>query len=468
MILLLQFMLCLTPPRPVVPAVVDDAPDPRPDVLVLLADDLGWHDVGFTGGKLGLTPEIDALAAGSTVFTEAYSDGPNCAPSRASLLTGLSTPRHRIITVLSSRRGKAENRRLEPVPNVRALDDAIVTLPERLRDAGWRTAHLGKFHVGADPREHGFTDSIAGDLRGHPRSYHAPYRNDALEDGPDGEYLTDRLADEAIAIIGDTADDRPLFMHLAFFTVHTPIQARSDLLETMQARHPERSGVAHRYGAMLMALDEAVGRVLAALEARGRPTLVVFASDNGGLARIADNGPVRGSKGMLYEGGIRIPLAVRWPGERGPETSPLPVLLRDLAPTILELGGIDPADLDLDGRSFASIASGDEPEAAPLHWHFPAYLEGGGAAGPWRTTPVGAVRDGPWKLIQFFEDDRVELYNLDEDPAERNDRSVTDPGTAERLRGGLEAWRERVGARMPTMLPSAEADEETDSPKEGT
>ena len=179
----------------------DAQADERPDVLVILADDLGWHDVGFTGGTLGLTPNIDRLAAESTIFPNAYSDGPNCAPTRASLLTGLATPRHGIITVMSSRRGKAENRRLEPVPNVRTLDRSLPTLPGLLQTAGWRTAHLGKFHVGADPTAHGFTDSIGGNTRGHPKSYHAPYRNEALEDGPEGEYLTDRLTDEAIDLI---------------------------------------------------------------------------------------------------------------------------------------------------------------------------------------------------------------------------------------------------------------------------
>jgi len=441
-IMLMPLLLLATPPA--------DG-EARPDVLVILADDLGWHDVGFTGGTLGLTPNIDRLAAESTVFSNAYSDGPNCAPTRASLLTGLATPRHGIITVMSSKRGKAENRRLEPVPNVRTLDQSLPTLPGLLQEAGWRTVHLGKFHVGADPTQHGFTDSIAGNTRGHPRSYHSPYRNEALEDGPEGEYLTDRIADEAVALLADD-DDRPVFMHLAFFAVHTPLQARADLLETMKDRHPERTGVAHRYGAMLMAMDEAIGRVLSALEKRGRPSVVVFASDNGGLARIADNGPLRGSKGMLYEGGVRVPLSVRWIGVGAPDSTDHPVILRDLAPTILDHLGVEPGSVRMDGGSFATIAEGIVPEPRPLHWHFPAYLEGGGAAGPWRTTPVSAIRDGRWKLLEFFEDGRLELYDLETDPAERVDLSDVHGDVTRRLHGDLGSWRDRVGARLPTAI----------------
>jgi arylsulfatase A-like enzyme len=208
---------------------------------------------------------------------------------------------------------------------------------------------------------------------------------------------------------------------------------------------------------MVMARDESIGRVLEAVEDRDRPCLVVFASDNGGLARIADNGPYRGSKGMLYEGGIRVPLAVRWPSEGGPSTTDLPVLLRDVAPTVLELVGVEATDVEMDGRSFAGVAVGDVPSARPLHWHFPAYLEGGGAAGLWRTTPVAAIRDGSWKLHQFFEDDRFELYDLSTDPGERIDLAGDNPELVTRLESEMKRWRTEVGARLPTRIqPSAE------------
>jgi arylsulfatase A-like enzyme len=436
------------------------------DVLVILADDLGCHDVDFTGGTRGLAPEIDRLAAASTTFTNAYSDGPNCAPTRASLLTGLATPQHRVITVMSSRRGKAENRRLEPVPNQRILDKSVPTLPGMLRDAGWRTVHLGKFHVGEEPTEYGFTDAIGGTSRGHPKSYFSPYLNPALEDGPEGEYLTDRLAEEAVDILRDSDDSRRLFMYLSFYAVHTPLQARPDLLEKVKAAHPGQSAPVQKYMAMVMAMDEAVGRVLEAVEARDRPCLIVFASDNGGLARIADNGPYRGSKGMLYEGGIRVPLAVRWPTEDAPSSADHPVILRDLAPTILELAGIETTGSTMDGRSFAAIGSGGQVPARPLHWHFPAYLEGGGAAGPWRTTPVAAVRDGSWKMLEFFEDERVELYDLSSDPGEQINLARDNPEVVTRLESEMERWRTEVGARLPSRLqPAIEVQPDADDVK---
>lgn len=436
-----------------------------PDILVILVDDLGWHDVGFTGGDLDLSPNVDRFARTATIFPNAYSDGPNCAPTRASLLTGLSTPRHGIITVNSSRRGKAENRRVEPVANRQSLEPSTPTLPGRLKASGWRTAHIGKFHVGPDPLAYGFTDAVAGNSRGHPKSYLSPYDNQQLPDGPVGEYLTDRLVSEAVEILEDE-DDRPLFMYFSFYTVHTPIQPRSDLLELMRERHPERSRTAQKYGAMIMAMDEAVGRLLEAVDRRDRPCLVVFASDNGGLGRIGDNGPLRGSKGMLYEGGIRVPLAVRWHEPGGPSSSPHQVLLRDLAPTLLEIAGVGPGDQPMDGRSFASVRDGNHPSSRPLHWHFPAYLEGGGAAGPWRTTPVGAVRVGPWKLIEFFEDGHVELYNVDSDPGESRDLSKVHEDHVERLGAEMRRWRAEVGARLPEPLPAAELVQPSDTVKD--
>lgn len=436
-----------------------------PDILVMLIDDLGWHDVGFTGGDLDLSPNVDAFAATATIFPNAYSDGPNCAPSRASLLTGQATPRHGIITVNSSRRGKAENRRVEPVPNRQSLEPSNSTLPGLLKASGWRTAHVGKFHVGPDPHALGFTDAVAGNSRGHPKSYHSPYDNPQLSDGPVGEYLTDRLVSEAVGILEDD-DDRPLFMYFSPYTVHTPIQPRADLLELMKARHPERSRTAQKYGAMIMAMDEAVGRLLEAVDRRDRPCLVVFASDNGGLGRIGNNGPLRGSKGMLYEGGIRVPLAVRWHEPGGPSSSSHQVLLRDLAPTLLDIVGVDPGDHPMDGRSFASIRTGNQPPSRPLHWHFPAYLEGGGATGPWRTTPVAAVRVGPWKLLEYFEDGHVELYNLDDDPAESRDLSEVHQDQVGRLGAEMRRWRTEVGARLPQPLPVAESVQPSDAVKD--
>ncbi len=291
------------PPQPGTVVMSDHV---KPDILMVVVDDLGWNDVGYSGGRSHLTPRIDAFARDAVFFDNAYSDAPNCAPSRCSMLTGLATPRHGVLTVGSSRRGKAQMRRIEPVPSIRFLSPDVTTLPDRLLENGYRTVHIGKFHVGLDPFDYGFSDQVAGSGLGHPKSYSSPYRNPALEDGPEGEYLTDRLADEAIRFM-ESDEDQPLFMHLSFFSVHTPIQPRSDLFEDSRQRMPEARRIEQRYDAMVSAVDEAFGRVLDVFETRRRPGMIIFTSDHGGYGPLADNGPLRGSKGMLYEGGIRVP-----------------------------------------------------------------------------------------------------------------------------------------------------------------
>ena len=424
----------------------------RPDVLLIIVDDLGWHDVGFTGGGSHETPRIDAFAQGATVFEHAYADAPNCAPTRASILTGLAPPRHGIITVGTSKRGKAENRRLEPVPNRTRMDTSVPTLATLLQAEGWRTIHVGKFHVGMDPTEYGFTDNVAGTSAGHPKSYFSPYRNKALPDGPDGEYLTDRLVTETIAFL-ESGDERPLFIQLSFYSVHTPYQARKDLLALMRERMPDARGTSQKYAAMVRSVDDGIGRVLDALEARDRPAMVIFVSDNGGSWPQADNGSLRGSKGMLYEGGIRVPLAIDWPGDDAPAREAMPVLTRDLTPTILDVAGIAREGIDMDGRSLSPIANKVKVESRPLHWHFPAYLEAyGGMKATWRTTPVAAVRDGRFKMLEFFEDGRIELYDLEQDPSETTNVAEHEPETVDRLKAEMVRWRLECKAALPRPL----------------
>ena len=444
--------------------------DRSPDVLLVLVDDLGWHDVGFTGGRSHLTPRIDALAEASTIFENAYADAPNCAPTRASLLSGQATARHGVLTVGSSKRGKAANRQLEPVENRRFLHHDQGTLADDLSRAGYRTVHVGKFHVGHDPLDYGFTDQVAGTSLGHPKSYSSPYRNPALADGPQGEYLTDRLVEEAVAYI-ESDDPRPLFMHMSFYTVHTPIQPRADLLEDSQARLPDQSPRAQKYDAMVSALDAAVGRVLDSFSSRSRPVMIIFTSDNGGYGPLADNGPLRGSKGTIYEGGIRVPLAVKWPGDNGPSRCDVPVILRDLVPTILDVTD-SPADgRVLDGRS---LAPGSEPgpdplHAVPLHWHFPVYLERDSSVkGPWRTTPVAACRMGHFKLIEFFESGELELYDLDSDPNEESNVAVDHPEVVRMMHQEMQQWRSKVEATLPTPLLTDPPPSANSIPPEGT
>ena len=442
-----------------------------PDILYLVVDDLGWHDVGFTGGTSHPTPVIDGLAADCMVFENAYADAPNCAPTRASLLSGQATARHGVLTVGSSARGKAADRAIEPVPNQRFLDPAQDTLADDLRAAGYRTVHVGKFHLGRDPIDYGFTDQRGGTGAGHPKSYRSPYRNPALPDGPEGEYLTDRLVEESVRFV-ESDDPRPLFLQLSFFSVHTPIQPRPDLLAASRARLAGSRPRDQKYDAMVLAVDAAVGRVLREFTAhRSRPLMVVFTSDNGGYGPLADNGPLRGSKGMLYEGGIRVPLAVRWPTPFEPGRCDVPVLLRDLVPTIHAAAGVSPPERSLDGRNLEPAILGRPMEATALHWHFPVYLERDASVeGPWRTTPVAACRLGSHKLIEFFDTGAVELYDLDRDPAETVDLSLSHPDLVRLLQQEMERGRGQVGARLPSR-PSGPrtSTERPDAPRpEGT
>lgn len=429
-------------------------PAQPPNVVLFVADDLGWRDLASYGNDFVDTPHLDALVAAGTRFTDAYSNGPNCAPSRASLLTGQDTPRHGITTVAPATRGKTLHRRVLVPETRRALREGSWTLGAAFASAGYRTASIGKWHVGASPTDYGFEQGVGGTQAGHPKSYFSPYRNSALPDGPEGEHLTARLTAEALAFLDDAADE-PFFLYLPWFAVHTPIQPREDLL----ARYRERKGdddarfPRPAYAAMVTALDESAGAVLAKLDELGlaEETLVVFLSDNGGLGTQTEMKPLRGSKGMLYEGGVRVPLVVRWPG-RVPagQVRHEPVIGTDLAPTLLAAAGLaPPTGHVLDGTSLWPLLDGSpggvHAERA-LVWHFPAYLEGNRASGRWRTTPASAIRRGRYKLHEWLEDGALELYDLEEDPGEARDLAAALPEVRDALHAELRAWRAERGA----------------------
>ncbi len=430
----------------------------QPNVVFILADDLGWKDLGCMGSSYYETPHIDSLAAEGMMFTNAYANAPNCAPTRACLMSGQYMPRHGIYTVGSSARGKSRDRKLIPVENTTVLDSGIVTLAESLHQAGYVTALMGKWHLGDEPDhsplDQGFDINIGGDHNGHPKTYFSPYENPYLNDGPEGEYLTDRLTDEAVRFI-ESKRDAPFFLYLPHFAVHTPIQAKEALI----AKYREKSGNSGQdnpvYAAMIESLDEGVGRILACLDRNGltENTIVVFYSDNGGHGVMTSMQPLRGSKGMLYEGGIRVPLIVRWPGRiEASAVTDTPVISIDFYPTLLDLCGVSPpVGQTLDGVSLAPILTeGGTIEREALYWHFPAYLEAyKKGEGPWRTTPAGAVRKGNWKLIEFFEDNRVELYNLDNDIGEQNDLSKQRLDTCMELLNDLVNWRQETNAPVP-------------------
>jgi len=433
----------------------------QPNVIFILVDDLGWRDVGFLGSEYYETPNIDRLAREGVVFSQAYAVAPNCAPSRASLLTGQYTPRHGIYTVNSSERGRAENRKLIPVPNTTVLAPEHVTVAEILAGAGYATAMIGKWHLGDapdhDPSSHGFQVNIGGNRAGHPRSYFSPYENEDLPDGPEGEYLTDRLTDESLRFIEDNRG-RPFFLYLSHYAVHTPIQAKDELTARYADKSASNGQDNPSYAAMIESLDQGVGRILDKLIELeiDEKTVVVFLSDNGGHGQVTSMQPLRGAKGMLYEGGVRVPMIVRWPGSvESNSRCDVPVTMVDFFPTILDLIGVSPpADMPQDGENLAPLLRGGTAlDRDAIFWHFPAYLESGrGADTPWRTTPAGAVRQGDWKLIEFFEDGRLELYNLADDIGESQDLSAAMPDKTASLHRVLRDWRASVGAPVPTEL----------------
>lgn len=434
---------------------VNTADAAKPNVVFFLIDDLGWKDAGFMGSRFYSTPNVDRLAKQGMVFTAAYSNGPNCAPTRACLMSGWYSPRHGIYTVGSSERGRARNRKLIPIKNTRTLASNVVTLAESLKAAGNVTAHMGKWHLGPDPTTQGFDVNIGGNRTGSPRGgYFSPYRNPQLPNGPKGEYLTDRLTDEALKFL-DANRTKPFFLYLAHYAVHTPIQAKSDLTEKYRKRKGDRYHNNPKYAAMIDSVDQSVGRVLKKLDdlKLAKNTIVIYTSDNGGYGPVTSQHPLRGSKGMLYEGGIRVPLIVRWPGHTKPgRRSDVPVASIDFYPTLLEAAGVKRTGRLLDGESLVPLLeqTGSLKRKA-LFWHFPAYLQAyRGMKGPWRTTPAGAVHAGDWKLIEFFEDGRLELYNLKDDIGESKDLAKSRPEKTRELHTLLQAWRKSVKAPVPT------------------
>ncbi len=432
----------------------------KPNVVFFYIDDLGWADPGFAGSDFHETPNIDALAADAMVFTDAYANGPNCAPSRACLLSGLYAPRHGIFTVGDPRRGNDRFRRLEPIQNKTVLANEFVTWAEVLRENGYTLASMGKWHLGDNPAAQGFDLNVAGREWGSPSGggYHSPYLYPNLKQDQPGEYLTDRLTEEATQFIADNQAG-PFFLYLAHYAVHTPIQAKPELTAKYKSKQPGIHQSNAEYAAMIESVDNSVGQVLATLDELGLSdeTVVVFSSDNGGFGGATSNHPLRGAKGMLYEGGIRVPLIIRSPGVTKPGSRCAePVIGIDLYPTFIEITGSTlPNGLEPDGVSLMPLLrdSSASLDRDAIFWHFPAYLQGSGdpAGGPFRTTPAGAIRKGDWKLIEWFETGRRELYNLNNDIGEASELSESEPDKLAELHSAMQLWRSEVAAPIPTI-----------------
>ena len=435
-----------------------------PNIIFIFIDDMGWRDVGFMGSQYYETPNIDKLAGQGMIFTNAYSNAPNCAPARACLLSGQYGPRHGVYTVDSSSRGPSKQRKLIPIENTTVLDAKIVTIAEAIKPAGYVSASIGKWHLGTGPEVgptgQGFDVNIGGFSAGSPpKGYFAPYGNPELPDGPAGEYLTDRLTNEALKFI-EANKSKPFFLYLPHYAVHTPLQAKAELIEKYEQKAGSNGQNNPKYAAMIESTDQGVGRIMDKLEELNLAdnTVVFFFSDNGGVRTITSNEPLRGGKGMLYEGGIREPMCVRWPGVVKPGTRcDTPIIGIDFYPTLLEIAGLrKPKGKLLDGVSILPLLKGGgRLNREALYWHFPAYLQGKaeGARDPYfRTRPAAAIRAGDWKLIEYFEDGALELYNLKEDLGEQKNLAKAMPEKTKELHKRMLAWRKAVSAPVPTEL----------------
>ena len=432
-----------------------------PNVLLIMADDLGWMDLGCQGNERIETPNLDRLATQGMRFTDAYSAAPVCSPTRASILTGQSPARLNITNHIPDRPSFwPDDARWLPPETLDHLPLEHVTLAERLRAAGYATAFLGKWHLSGPsaprdeglgqaqfaPEHQGFDLNVGGCDYGGPPTFFDPYRVHNLPSRDPGEYLPDRLADEAIAFLREHRDG-PFLLCLWNYAVHWPMEAPAELIEKYRGREGPGLNEA-RYGAMVEALDAALGRVFAALDDLdlARRTLVIFISDNGPYLGVADAGPLRAGKGYLYEGGIRVPLIVRWPGQvEAGTTCDTPVVSTDLFPTLLEAAGVEVQDdVPLDGVSLLPLLRGTGGlEREALFFHYPNYA--------WHRSNRlgGAVRAGRYKLIERYDDGSLELYDLEENLGETRNLAGRMPQKASELRDRLKAWRAASGARMP-------------------
>jgi len=441
----------------------------RPNILLIVVDDLGWSDLGCYGADLNETPNIDRLARGAVRFTDAYAAAPVCSPTRASIMTGKYPARLHMTIWFEASGHPPISRRLIPPKTIGNLPHEEVTLAEKLKPLGYLTAHVGKWHLGDAahyPQTQGFDLNIGGTFWGAPPTYFYPYRGNwsrttefryvpHLEFGHEGEYLTDRLTDEALRIM-EYAAGKPFFLHLAYHSVHTPIEAKRPVVEKYASKL--QSGLHHKnptYAAMVESVDQNVARVLKKLDTLGiaDQTIVMLTSYNGGFVnqhrglQVTDNAPLRSGKGSLYEGGLRVPLIIRWPGvtpRRG--VCHVPVVSTDLHATIVDMVQGDAAGAKsgaVDGLTLVPLLRDPRAKLAreAIYFHYPHYYP--------TTTPVSAVRAGDWKLLEYFEDLHVELYHVSNDLGEHEDLSARMPRRAAELRRRLHDWRASIAAQMP-------------------
>ena len=468
-LVLLLAAACAVAPAP-------SAPQRRPNILFVMIDDLGWMDLAVQGNDRFVTPNIDRLAAQGTRYTDFYAAAPVCSPTRAACATGLAPARLQVTNHIPDRwsfydvrqRGDGPRRGREwgPARSRNALDKRHRTVAQRLRAAGYRTGFVGKWHLaGPDwrtedtslfPESYGFDVNVAGNAMGGPGTFFGPIDLPNYEAGAEGDYLPDLLAQEAVDFLAaPRGDDEPFFLCLWTYTVHYPIEATPALLANYSDE--EEPDMPTRYRAMVEGMDRAVGRVLAELERQGvdDETLVVFTSDNGQMpgASVAD--PLRAAKGYLYEGGIRVPMIVRWPGRvRAGAVEATPAISMDFAPTFLEAAGVPFDAAAFDGVSLLPLVErGETLGRDALCWHYPHYAYHG------RNHLGSVIRRGSLKYIHHYDDDAHELYDLAVDLGERDNLAAARPDDVAALRAQLTTWLDRVGAQFPRRYADIPANE---------
>lgn len=443
------------------------AQDRPPNIIFMLIDDMGGTDLGCYGSKYYETPNIDQLAKDGMKFTQAYAACTVCSPTRAAILTGKAPARLHVTDWIAGH--PRPFARLALPDWTKYLPEEEETLAERLKTRGYATASIGKWHLGGPdhyPQKHGFDVNIGGTDRGSPPSYFSPYKIDTLPDGPDGEFLTDRLTNEAIGFI-EKHKDEPFFIYLPHYAVHTPIMGKPEVVAKYQAKAAVGGHSNPVYAALVESVDDGVGRLRETLKKLelSENTIFVFTSDNGGLSQQVgaqgwrrgptDNSPYRLGKGSSFDGGVHIPLIVAWPDliEAGSECD-TPVISYDHLPTLLEATGTPLKEGQIvDGESLMPLLTQkDILKRDAIYWHYPHYHPGS-------ATPYSAILVGDWKLIEFYEDQHVELYNLRRDVGEADNMASVETDVAEQLHTQLHEWLTQVGAQIP------EANEGFDSEK---
>lgn len=440
-----------------------------PNIVLIVADDMGWHDLGCYGNDFIETPNLDRLAAQGIRFTDGYAAAPLCSPSRASLVTGLHPITVNITEHIHGNHPPGPNQKLKTPPVDQQLALEYTTTAEALKEQGYATAHIGKWHLGGgkfSPQHQGFDLNIAGAWNGLPQSFFYPFfpmgQKPEIQEGyGEGDYLTDVLTDKALDYIKEKKDTT-FFLNFNFYSPHVPIEGKPELVEKYrQKRGSDDESILPNihYAAMIESIDQNVGRVMQKLEELGlaENTLIIFTSDNGGLSvqevpyfakhtPPTDNGPLRAGKGYLYEGGIREPFIVRWPATvTGGQENTTPVIGQDLFNTFMEVANSQKRTDD--GKSLLPLLKGEKFEERPLLWHLPHYS-------PQREEPVSAYREGDWKILHFYEDDSYELYNLADDLGEKKNLAQTEPEKLREMKAKMDSLLKDMGAKFPEPNPN--------------